>query len=1839
MRCACHNIRKSFVIAVSLIAVCALIFSSAAPAFAFMGFGEENARSQTQNATLISDADTSQLYSLGDEDSTRYNGRVWVDKSVSSDDQVSYGSNTVANNSDFLVTYSALATSTKTITQTPSDTVFILDLSASMTWGYSESGKSVPQEQSRLQAMVDSMNSAIDKLVKANPQNRIAIVTFNGACEEDQALIPTLMTAEEIQNKVSDGNYLEIKNYNQNLDKGIDKATADVYCNISEKTASTGGGTNIQAGLFRGMNILATNKDTTVSVNGDNITRSPNVILMSDGAPTTFSSSEDASYIYHRYDGNQEHVDGTRVTGVITDDSGVLREGNNDVESGSWWETNSGVQIGAGNNNDPDSADGFMTLLTASYFKNKISNTYYPDSDKEANVFTIGFGTDVQDDNMVAMANLVLNPQDNLNKTTQSDQVNEVSTAWNQYTQGKTPTVHAPIGDGGNTLHIPFVVEQCTDTTNNPTSLDYPTQYFSASNDEELDTVFNEIAGLITSQVSAPTEVTGDPVNDGYITYTDTTGKYMQIKDVTTLIYKDQKITNPAVQTEGNQTVYTFDYSFENPAYPGQTQNTNEIKITVTSNEDDTQTIEVKIPAAAIPLRTNTITLDGNGNPTDNTTEGNMPLRLCYEVGLKDGLDLQKLDQTYLTDNAEDGKINFYSNAYTENGSVNKGVGATATFEPASTNPFYFFQEDTPIYADESGTTPVTNFDSTSTYYVPITYYDGDGSAVKKEEAYIARSGESLTNYVAPNDEGEYYIKKGSPRLGNLQDVTAAKEENSTGTYENYREPTFVFDDTSNPNPQQGSFVVLLGNNGKLQIDSPSSLIISKNTTAADGLSAPANKTFAFEVTIPSKANASNVSATLHTSGEADQNVTLQFDENGKAQVVNGGQTSDIQLEGGQSLEIPGMGNESYEVKEIDSSTDGFALTQVEGASGATSETNQNPTNDVNSATAAGTVSASSDTTVTFTNTYTATGSLKLDGSKILQGRDWINGDDFTFTLTGKNVTEGAEEDSGFALPDTTSITLDYDDAQTAAQNSSTENVTVPFSFDDITFSKPGTYEFTITESGFDDEANVENSSGSSVTYLYSVTDDGNGHLNATQASKSGAYDFVNTYDPASATANLSAIKTVNGASDGVQAGTFTFQIQEQSAPSGASSSLPSNASDGTVKNGADGTIDFGTFTFDAPGQYVYTVSEIDSGAAGYTYDSTTYTVVFDVTDDPTQGKLVATPTVYKGTEQNEAAKVNTITFANTYHPEAAPATTSFSGKKSVTTESGQFSLEAGQFSFVMKNTSAPEGVSAPTPSVGSTVENDANGDFDFGTLTFTEPGMYTYTVSEVQPTNASEGIAGITYDGTQYTLSFNVKDNNGVLTVDSQTITSSNGSTVNADELNFTNIYNDGTVGYQIAGTKILDTNGFTGADLSSSQFKFALIENGTVLQTVSNGEPSDNSASFAFDPIVYDEVGTHTYTVCEVGTDGGNGTGGTDSNNIVYSKEVYTVTVTVSQASGAEGEHGGLQAVADVANSNITFTNEYTPSNVTVGPSGDVQIKGSKILNTAAGTQRSLKEGEFTFALQENGQDIGYATNDADGNFIFNNITYDCTQIGKHVYTVNEINNNLGGVSYDEAVYRVEVDVSENPDSHALEASVTYFDGDAQVDQMTFENSYSASSAVASLGVAKTLEGSALQEGQFTFTLTGHNDAPMPTSDTATNAADGSVLFGPITYDSVGEYDYTISEVNDGQSGITYDKDSDRTIHVSVTDNNQGSLEAHVTYGADGSNFTNVADEISNNEGSDGSDNDIFESVIDHLPKTGDALGGILALVAAIAALSAGAIIYATRKMHRPKGRHEKH
>lgn len=864
--------------------------------------GAEMALANTDGATnYVADASTADAYkdifgmpgTAGSETiSTRYSGRVWADKSVSAGDSVTFsgvdenGSATSHSlekkyNGDFLVTYSAMATSQE-ITQLPKipvDVVFVLDFSGSMNWGQSsqETVEGTPAEAqaaSRLQAMVDSLNTTIATLVEDNPENRIGIAVFNGTA----STLLKLTSASEMTG-VSNGEYLEITRFVPNDSGTKREADATVRCNINGESADTAGGTNIQAGMDLGMSML-TGINSAYTYEGTTYTRIPNVVLMSDGAPTSFSSATDASWNPAGSYGRQR---GT-----------LVRENNNELfdvdidsttRSGSWWSRlASNTIIGRGDTSNPHSADGFMALLTASYKKNQITANYRQQaSEKNApnadnaycRVYTIGFSTDQQTPAMQEMVDVVLNPESTaLGANSNADQVREVSEAWDAYSNNRETIVHGELGN--NSGNYAYQVEIPRNDSNNPDSLYYVDRYFAATNSDELNNAFQQITSAITDSAKIPTETTGGtqtPLHDGYITYTDPIGDYMEVKGITGLLFGDTTfvVSDQHNSQENGATVTTYTLntqadgkgtdSVESALYSNQSVNNIIIQVS-RDNTTGKQELTVQIPAALIPLRINYVTVKSDGttvsnNPEETYTNNVYPLRLVYEVGVAGGVvdgngsivegdgawnndsgSFNGVAESYLTSHSDgSNSVYFYSNAYSGasqiNGDETVTVGdATMTFTPADDNPFYFIQEDTPLYTggtegvlDQGGVLgePVNadNVQAGTTYYFLIEYYEG----ASKVQRVIGRDGSTLSGFVGQNAEGQLCILEGSPRLGNLLDVVAANKDpnaNQTGTALASYYPTFV-DNNDEPTTdhQAGHFKVYLGNNGRLSVSLP----------------------------------------------------------------------------------------------------------------------------------------------------------------------------------------------------------------------------------------------------------------------------------------------------------------------------------------------------------------------------------------------------------------------------------------------------------------------------------------------------------------------------------------------------------------------------------------------------------------------------------------------------------------------------------------------------------------------------------------------------------------------------------------------------------------------------------------------------------------------------------------------------------------------------------------------------------------------------------------------------------------------------------------------------------
>lgn len=476
-------------------------------------------------------------------------------------------------------------------------------------------------------------------------------------------------------------------------------------------------------------------------------------------------------------------------------------------------------------------------------------------------------------------------------------------------------------------------------------------------------------------------------------------------------------------------------------------------------------------------------------------------------------------------------------------------------------------------------------------------------------------------------------------------------------------------------------------------------------------------------------------------------------------------------------------------------------------------------------------------------------------------------------------------------------------------------------------------------------------------------------------------------------------------------------------------------------------------------------------------------------------------PAGYTPTYGDAVTNSGTLSITNTYS--VSPVTVY--GKESLSgrkTLTGR-DLKAGEFSFQLKDASGK-----PV----QTVTNDESGNFHFDDLTFDEPGTYTYTVSE-DTSSLPAGVSAVTAGPKSVTIV--VTDNgDGTLSAD-----------VRKDALEFENSYEAGAAMVQLSFAKTLSGRPTALAD---GEFQFQLKdEQDNVVATASN----DAAGTVTFPRMAFGKAGTYTYKVSEVV---GSAVG------ITYDADVRKVTIKVAD----DGE-GYLVAETSVEG-DTTFANTYKAAPVPYGVTQDVKV--SKTL-----TGRDLRAGEFEFELVENGNVVATASNDAEGNVSFGALAYN--EAGTHTYVVREAKGGLGGVTYDSSEHVVTVSVTDDG-SGRLSAKATSAGG-----QIVFKNAYSAAPTSITFGGTKVLTGAELAAGQFAFQL---KDAQGNVVATATNAADGSLVFEPVSLDAAGEYHLTLSEVNDAQDNVTYD-DHVYQLDVTVADDGEGSLYV-ASYTVDG-------------------------------------------------------------------------
>ena len=1268
--------------------------------------------------------------------------------------------------------------------------------------------------------------------------------------------------------------------------------------------------------------------------------------------------------------------------------------------------------------------------------------------------------------------------------------------------------------------------------------------YKAATNSEELNNIFKDISEEINTGTGYPTETQDGFANkSGHVTFHDQLGDYMQVDSFNKLVLEDMVFENPAIEKTAEGVTYTYS------GQAGEDKNVSDIVITVTKGTGSVgDKVDVQIPASLLPLRHFKVDVSNN----TMTVEDKYPLRLFYNASLKEDAKkaLANPDQEmkdYITDNSKDGKVYFYSNKFTgsKQGPVEgQTLGdTTAIFEPASGNSFYYFTENTPLYADKEMNTPLTryNADGTETYYYAKTYYElvnGAPKEVTEAVSFRSHPRDEIGNWVGNiGTDEQLYIKAGAPRLTRIHDLTSSKGDAAVpGT------ATEVITPNWHDEQAQRNIEVSLGNNGRLAVELPGTLEIKKTVTSE--VDAP-EKDFTFKLTLK---NAGGEALT----GEFDAQKfnTQGVASGGPIKVQNEGT---VTLKDGESVKIYGLSNDDI-----------YSIEETKIPKGFTATTNP----------IEGTIKGNETVTAAFENTYAVTpavleGDSSIRAKKILTGRDWLDSDSFNIALISIENAPLPEASEGITIEGNRAIKK-----VTKGDNGAPD----AFDFGKITFTKPETYTYNIAEPIVSSDAMIPGIDYSGAVYRVDVvvTDDGEGKLSATSTMKQMLDDqghalgengggiededkiaeITNDFNAKSVSWGARARKEYTDYSGAypLSQARDKFRFKVETVVEGEyteAGPLPGGESSYTVSCGTGGQISFGQAAFDGTyvgEKFLYKITEVLPKGVnadhlikdGMKYDATEYylELSFDSVEDQDGGQIMrVTPKYMKvvNGQREEVSAEDGVVFKNEYRPtpvvvgndtNAAIKGSKTLNGRAMNADEFSFELTAGNQAAVdgLANNSIVFGTDTESNSMTATApaaDKGAKADFAFGQITFTKPGTYTFNMKEVIPADENKA-GGLTYDTHTEVVTVTVTDNNGVLTAN---------TTYDADGAAFVNKY-EASHSYSADGGALV-TKTLTGRDMKAGEFNF------TIEGTGDNKDAADKKLAEADKTFTHyaakadvpsemrklqnvqfteaDAGQTFTYLINEVIPADDKKAGG-----VTYDQSEFTLaiavaddgdgtmstTTTVTRTKAADGTNvneivGTYTSAAGIVA--VPFVNTYKAAPVIVDTSdteGNVRLR--KVLRG-----RDWNEGEsFAFTMMpQNGAPIPAADEAAgitvdesenvhavvtapengakDGEavyFGFGEITYGTA--GTYVYTVTEDvpDQKAGGMTYSENTATITVTVTD-PGTGNLNAVVTV---NGTVSGRRFYNDYTASlahNAAGGIVTTKTLHGHDMADRQFTF------------------------------------------------------------------------------------------------------------------------------------------------------------
>ena len=1337
--------------------------------------------------------------------------------------------------------------------------------------------------------------------------------------------------------------------------------------------------------------------------------------------------------------------------------------------------------------------------------------------------------------------------------------------------------------------------------------------YKSASNAADLDKVFDDISSEIVKGSGYPTNATeGAEHTSGYITIDDALGAYMQVDGFKAIALNGQTFEKStkttAKTTAGNVDTYTFEGKV--------TMGSNDVSlgnvvITVTKSADLAvgDKVQVKVPAALIPLRSYNV----NQNDMTMTISDTKPINVVYTSSLKPGVEslLANPDDAmskYLQANHQDGKASFYSNDW-EQGYLGKTV---ANFEPSKDNRYYYFTSDTPIYTDEACTQRAHQVVKGNTYWYKYSYYEmtnaGSG-AVEEKEKVISFSGadaEAIEGSIGVDSQGAYF-KAGTVRLTYLNELYKAKTSNDTGTAIDVLNPKWV---------GAGQVGAYLGNNGKLTVDLPGTLAVTKQLEVPEGYSADdfANDSFEFTINMPDAATKSFSAVVKNANGDkVGDAFTLQFNDAGEAK---------HSLKAGETLYVYGLaGGWNYTVTESDRAGFTQAGTDLMGA-----------------------IAAGETVNAKVVNTYSASGTLEgqqgLTGKKILTGRDWKSTDKFTFVL------KPAEGSVDVPMPEGTSQGMAR--VEVTQPEGTADGAEVPFSFGDITYTKPGVYTYQINESA---DLSTLNPGVSASEALYEVTvtvaDEGHtGNLTVTSEMKKLLSDdgekveppttateatFVNKYDTSEVMWPPVGEKKYTDSTDArpLEQGMFHV-IACTNDPTAPLPKLDNDQEISGVHNGvtyrgavvsvdANGTITFpqATYTYSNLGQgqtektFTYKIMEVvwdgnnwhsvedalkdsDYVSAGVKYDPTIWTVNATLKND--NGVLVLSVQYLKGDVPVQGASFQ---FANSYDP--TPATAAIKGSKTLT---GRDMKDGETFGFELSaaDDATQSAVTLPAAATVSDAKDGVATGFTFDKMSFNKPGEYTFNVNETkwngEAVPAADG-KGMQFDRSTKTVKVTVTDDHaGSLKAE---VTYPNGALAFANKYATSSTYN----GIQVEKT-------LQGRNMAAGEFGFTIEgkdDASTDLLTDADKQFTNENSRADGVADVMTKLSGHTFTQADNGKhyeftvketipngavqDQATGLWYVEPTGLYYDGTNHVVTIDASD--DGNGVLTAATKVDDQETNVVSFANKYRAQNVSFD-TANAQL--NKILQG----RDWLDSDSFDFTItaldgapmpKRDGNEVSSATvkspNSKDGDsvsFDFGQIEFTSDMVKDapghkrtFTYEVTENAGDLPGIQYSDNKAVIKVTVGDNGQGK-LVASATTQNG-------TFVNRYSAElnyTAAGGLNLAKTLTGRDMTDGQFTIKITPNDEASaglfglsgegrevsMPAANDGVQVTK-SALTGDVVLaqrDAGRTYSYKVVEQGTAPSGYTYDT-AERTVTITVEgDPANGTLKATtvVSGGPDG-------------------------------------------------------------------------